>query len=91
MANIQVSELLPIGYELFNDDASFLNELGNQEIANFLGGFHSHARSHSNSFSQSNSNSFSQSNSNSFSQSNSNSFSHSQSNFHRHHGRRRWW
>jgi hypothetical protein len=47
MANIQVSELLPVGYELFNDESSFLNELGNQEIENVLGGGHSHRYNYS--------------------------------------------
>ncbi|MBK1988813.1 hypothetical protein A0J48_014920 [Sphaerospermopsis aphanizomenoides BCCUSP55] len=41
MANIQVSTLLPVGYELFDDSASFLNELANQEIQTVMGGGHS--------------------------------------------------
>ena len=45
MANIQISGLLPIGYDLFNDDASFLNELATEELQNFgaghYGGFSS--------------------------------------------------
>ncbi len=41
MANITLSNLLPTGYELFNDSTSFLNELGNQEIQTVVGGGHS--------------------------------------------------
>ncbi|MTJ22948.1 hypothetical protein FJR06_17130 [Dolichospermum sp. UHCC 0352] len=38
MANIQISALLPVGYDLFNDPASFLNELANEEVQNVIGG-----------------------------------------------------
>jgi hypothetical protein len=41
MANIQISGLLPIGYDLFNDDASFLNELATEELQNFGAGHYS--------------------------------------------------
>jgi hypothetical protein len=39
MANIQISGLLPIGYDLFNDTASFLNELATEELQNFGAGY----------------------------------------------------
>jgi hypothetical protein len=59
MANIQISALLPVGYDLFNDAASFLNELANEEVQNVLGGgghschYHHkhHHKSHSESYS----------------------------------------
>jgi hypothetical protein len=38
MANIKISALLPVGYDLFNDAASFLNELATDEVQNVLGG-----------------------------------------------------
>ncbi|MBD2142349.1 hypothetical protein H6F39_13525 [Anabaena sp. FACHB-1250] len=38
MANIQISALLPIGYDLFNDATSFLNELATEEVQNVVGG-----------------------------------------------------
>ena len=38
MANIQISALLPVGYDLFNDTASFLNELATEEVQNVIGG-----------------------------------------------------
>ncbi|TAF04711.1 MAG: hypothetical protein EAZ77_15250 [Nostocales cyanobacterium] len=41
MANIQISALLPVGYELFSDTTSFLNELAHQEIETVVGGGHS--------------------------------------------------
>jgi hypothetical protein len=49
MANIQISESLVTGYELFNDSASFLNELANQEIETIVGGgsCHKHHYNHS--------------------------------------------
>ncbi|WP_016949374.1 hypothetical protein [Anabaena sp. PCC 7108] len=40
MANIQISTLLPTGYELFNDSASFLDELATQEMQGIAGGGH---------------------------------------------------
>ena len=40
VANIQISPLLPIGYDLFNDDTSFLNELATEEIQTVLGSGH---------------------------------------------------
>jgi hypothetical protein len=33
MASIQISELRPAGFELFQDSESFLNELGDRELA----------------------------------------------------------
>jgi hypothetical protein len=55
MANIQISQLVPAGYELFNDTASFLNELASQEIEAVVGGgrschshhYHHHHKHHS--------------------------------------------
>ncbi|WP_413175961.1 hypothetical protein [Anabaena azotica] len=41
MAKITLSNLLPSGYELFNDSTSFLNELGTQDIQTVVGGGHS--------------------------------------------------
>jgi len=38
MANIQISALLPVGYDLFNDATSFLNELATEEVQNVVGG-----------------------------------------------------
>jgi hypothetical protein len=38
MAKIKISELLPVGYDLLNDAASFLNELATDEVQNVLGG-----------------------------------------------------
>ncbi|MGM3306215.1 hypothetical protein ACSQ6I_09570 [Anabaena sp. WFMT] len=47
MANIHISKLLPTGYELFNDSASFLNELATQETLVVSGGGHScHGKYH---------------------------------------------
>ena len=44
MANIQISALLPVGYDLFNDAASFMNELATDEVQNVLGGgYHHHS------------------------------------------------
>lgn len=40
MANIAISNLRPIGANLFQDSESFLNELTEQEIADVLGGWH---------------------------------------------------
>ncbi|MFM7364194.1 MAG: hypothetical protein ACKO11_06780 [Cuspidothrix sp.] len=40
MANIQISALLPVGYDLFNDDTSFMNELAAEEVQNVVGGGH---------------------------------------------------
>ncbi|UUO14849.1 hypothetical protein [Dolichospermum heterosporum] len=46
MANIQISALLPVGYDLFNDAASFMNELATDEVQNVLGGgYHHHHHS----------------------------------------------
>jgi hypothetical protein len=42
MANIQISALLPVGYDLFNDTASFLNELATEEVQNVIGGGYGH-------------------------------------------------
>jgi hypothetical protein len=42
MANIQISPILPVGYDLFNDANSFLNELATEEVQNIFGeGYHS--------------------------------------------------
>jgi len=38
MASITISDLRPIGANLFQDFESFLNEVTEQEIANLLGG-----------------------------------------------------
>jgi len=38
MANIKISALLPVGYNLLNDAPSFLNELATDEVQNVLGG-----------------------------------------------------
>lgn len=38
MAHIKLSELSPIGSELFQDSESFINELSSEEIGNILGG-----------------------------------------------------
>ena len=47
MANIQISPLLPVGYDLFNDTASFMNELATEEVQNVLGGgYHHHHSCH---------------------------------------------
>ncbi len=65
MANIQISALLPSGYDLFNDDANFLNDLNTQEIQSIVGGHHSHGYHHhySQDYSQDYSNSYSNDNS----------------------------
>ncbi|MTJ30361.1 hypothetical protein [Aphanizomenon sp. UHCC 0183] len=47
MANIQISALLPVGYDLFNDAASFMNELATDEVQNVLGGGYHHYSCHS--------------------------------------------
>jgi hypothetical protein len=39
MANIKISTLLPVGYDLFNDAASFLNELATEEVQDGYGGY----------------------------------------------------
>jgi hypothetical protein len=38
MANIQISALVPVGYDLFNDATSFLDELATEEVQNVVGG-----------------------------------------------------
>jgi hypothetical protein len=38
MANIKISTLLTVGYDLFNDAASFLNELATEEVQDVFGG-----------------------------------------------------
>lgn len=46
MANIAISDLRPIGANLFQDSESFLNDLTEEEGADVLGGFtsiHIHA------------------------------------------------
>jgi hypothetical protein len=55
MANIQISALLPIGYDLFDDAASFLNELANEEVQNVIGGGYHSCWSHKNNYSHNNS------------------------------------
>ncbi|MFM5891471.1 MAG: hypothetical protein ACKPFD_15995 [Dolichospermum sp.] len=40
MANIQISALLPAGYDLFNDDTSFLDELATEEVQTIVGGYY---------------------------------------------------
>jgi hypothetical protein len=39
MASIQLSELHPVGSELFQDSESFLHELGDREVNSVVGGF----------------------------------------------------
>jgi hypothetical protein len=39
MTSIQISELHPIGFELFHDDESFLDNLTDDEIRSITGGF----------------------------------------------------
>ncbi|MBW4643871.1 MAG: hypothetical protein KME23_12925 [Goleter apudmare HA4340-LM2] len=39
MANVAINELEIIGYKLFHDSESFLDELTSQEIASLQGGF----------------------------------------------------
>ncbi|MBD2692460.1 hypothetical protein [Anabaena catenula] len=56
MANIQISKLLPAGYELFDDAAGFLDELATQELQSVVGGghhschYHHKHKSHSGSY-----------------------------------------
>ncbi|MDZ8104444.1 MAG: hypothetical protein RM338_02305 [Nostoc sp. DedQUE12a] len=38
MPNIEISKLDSVGYELFDDSESFLNEIGNEEIQTLNGG-----------------------------------------------------
>ncbi|MEY2911756.1 MAG: hypothetical protein RLZZ184_1065 [Cyanobacteriota bacterium] len=38
MANIQISALVPVGYDLFNDATSFLDELATEEVKTVVGG-----------------------------------------------------
>ncbi|AFZ35758.1 hypothetical protein Sta7437_2210 [Stanieria cyanosphaera PCC 7437] len=38
MTNIRLSELHPVGSELFQDSESFLNELNTEELGEILGG-----------------------------------------------------
>ncbi|MDB9453473.1 hypothetical protein [Dolichospermum circinale] len=40
MANIQISALVPVGYDLFNDATSFLDELATEEVKTVVGGGH---------------------------------------------------
>jgi hypothetical protein len=40
MSIIKLSELRPVGSELFQDSESFLSELGNQETLDVMGGFY---------------------------------------------------
>ncbi|MBD2666282.1 hypothetical protein B6N60_02592 [Richelia sinica FACHB-800] len=40
MANIQIAQLLPAGYDLFNDTTSFVNDLANQDLQTIVGGGH---------------------------------------------------
>jgi len=47
MAKIQISALLPVGYDLVNDTTSFLDELATEEVQNILGGgFGNHGGHH---------------------------------------------
>ncbi len=48
MANIQVSALLSVGYDLFNDDTSFIDELATEEVQNVVGGGYYGCHSHHN-------------------------------------------
>ncbi|MEH2255407.1 hypothetical protein [Nostoc sp.] len=38
MSNIKISELYPLGSDLFQDSESFLNEMSNDEIQGLIGG-----------------------------------------------------
>jgi hypothetical protein len=38
MANIQISALVPVGYDLFNDATSFLDEIATEEVKTVVGG-----------------------------------------------------
>ncbi len=38
MPNIQISELTPAGFDLFQDSENFLNELRNDELLGVIGG-----------------------------------------------------
>lgn len=42
MATIQVSNLCPTGFELFQGSESFLNDLSEQEVADISGGWYVH-------------------------------------------------
>ncbi|HLP92315.1 MAG TPA: hypothetical protein VK184_27450 [Nostocaceae cyanobacterium] len=46
MANIQITQLSPTGFDLLQDQESFLNELNSQEVQTIVGGGHSKHRSH---------------------------------------------
>jgi hypothetical protein len=39
MASITLSELRPVGSDLFQDSESYLNELGDREVNSVVGGF----------------------------------------------------
>jgi hypothetical protein len=41
MANIKISNLSPVGSDLFSDSESYINELGDGEISSIQGGFSS--------------------------------------------------
>jgi hypothetical protein len=57
MANIQISEINLVGYDLLHDSESFLNELATEDMINVVGG-HYHHRSHSGSYGGSHSGSY---------------------------------
>lgn len=48
MANIQISALVPVGYDLFNDATSFLDELATEEVQTVVGGGYHGCYSHYN-------------------------------------------
>jgi hypothetical protein len=48
MANIQISALVPVGYDLFNDATSFLDELVTEEVKTVVGGGYYGCYSHHN-------------------------------------------
>ncbi|MDB9487353.1 hypothetical protein [Dolichospermum circinale] len=48
MANIQISALVPVGYDLFNDATSFLDELVTEEVKTVVGGGNYSCYSHHN-------------------------------------------
>jgi hypothetical protein len=52
MSSIKLSELRPAGSELFQDSESFLNELGNQEALDVMGGLYDISVASANSFLQ---------------------------------------
>ncbi len=52
MSSIKLSELRPVGSELFQDSESFLSELGNQETLDVIGGLFDISVASANTFTQ---------------------------------------